>query len=584
MPKECRFFRTCLQMEYIRLLNFVDVTGIAEHEGKDLPENLKTNKLVLVAILTEIRVLMESFAELHGKYYQLRPDESPSAKQTALEVELVEEFASISLSYDYKKPERKHRLGTNHLIAIGRDMKAIAKNPRRLQWVAVGADAFKGLLTRLTVLNNYLQELLQGKQARDLEDVTRRSYLEMVQVRASVEELKFLVSAALLQDQGDNGLPAATSNARNNKLLASLASLKTLNVGDEKPPDYEAVVEHTELHLSTIQLDNEASSSQLPEAPARSYATHLTGLSEEQHVWIEWKSYRSERDRDLKRDVPIQEDVQRLQELVALLQREKPPEFCTPHCVGYFDDQEETKDDNEHDFRFGLVFQRPRGANVVSLAQLLQDMPPPSLADRVDLARKIVECILYLHAVNWLHKSLNSEHIILFSLDGIANLEDVKISGFEYARPDTEDAKTSSTTTGSEQLQRWEMYRHPQYQGIGHKGTYRKTFDIYSLGILLLEIAYWRPIGHIVGIADPEQATVQELKDIRQNLLTKPEHLQHLKVNVGTKYHDAVHACVTGRAALRIDDGEDELSPETGAKLQQEFFNNVVSSLEKISL
>lgn len=207
------------------------------------------------------------------------------------------------------------------------------------------------------------------------------------------------------------------------------------------------------------------------------------------------------------------------------------------------------------------------------------DKPTPSLTERIALAHRISVSVIYLHAVNWLHKGLRSDSIVFFPTKSPTDISSPRLSGFEYSRPD----KEGETTTGGNVNNWWELYVHPDYQGSGTKGTYRKTFDIYSLGIVLLEIAVWTRIENIVGIQDPEAAETEELKGIRAKLL-KPEYLDYVRSNLGDKYHEAVKSCIEGRAAFGIDEAANEAAVETGAKLQQGFTSRVIDPLGGISL
>jgi hypothetical protein len=298
-------------------------------------------------------------------------------------------------------------------------------------------------------------------------------------------------------------------------------------------------------------------------------------------VWIEWKPYKEVWNQALHKQVSSREDVKRVKALVALLESSKPAEFCVPQCLGYFDDRDDA-DHSQHDFRFGLIFQKPDWVPPhvapVTLHHLISTMPMPSLTDRVALAHKIAVCVLYLHAVNWLHKAIRSDNILLFSTTSSPELTKPYLSGFNYARPDRPD----ETTTG-DGLDSWaELYVHPDYQGLGTKSTYRKTFDIYSFGIILLEIARWSKIEHIVDV-DPDSATFAELKGIRSKLLQlNPESLAAVKASCGDRYHGAVKSCIEGGAAFGIHEDEDEVAAETGAKLQQGFTRLVVDALENI--
>ncbi|KAI4130346.1 MAG: hypothetical protein LQ338_001781 [Usnochroma carphineum] len=581
MPESCRYMRTRLQIEYLRLTNWAEVAGLIEYkEGQDLPDSLKADRLVLIAILTEIRALMDDFANLNGKYSeQLRPNDSATAKKEAEELDLVEEFSSISLEYEKKAVERKYIRGTNHIVNHMRMAKDIAKNPKRLVWVAFDEQVFVKLLGRLTELNDYLQELLHGQQARKLEQVTEKTYMEMVQVRSSVEELKHLVTAAmLLEDRGHS----ATNDIRrrNDQVLARLASFKSLNAAHEdpdgqKPPDYDSVISTTHLNNSQVYYQEDPSSTS---SRSRAEGKFFPGDGTFTQVWIEWKTYKEKWDQALNKYVPQDENVRRVRELAALLQSSKPQEFCSPRCLGYFDDRDDAEQ-SEHDYRFGLVFEKPvDDLHPVSLHDLLKT-PIPSLTERISLAHKISVCVLYLHAVNWLHKSLRSDSIIFFPPS--RSITEPYLTGYEYARAD----RPGETTTGGDVDEWTELYVHPNYQGPGTKGLYRKTFDIYSLGIVLLEIAYWQPIEKIMGLNMESQTIFEDIKKIRERLLQpRSDVMEMVKANLGDRYFGAVKSCILGREAFGIGSKEDEVRVQVGAKLQQGFTRLVTDGLEGISL
>ena len=366
MPDDCHYMRTRLQIEYLRLLDWTDVAGLIEYkDGQDLPNSLKSDRFVLVAVLTEIRSSIEDLAEINGKYIELRPDEDPAKRREAMELELVEQFSNISLAYEKKAGKRTYPRGLNHIARSSAMAKDVVRHPKRLQWVAFDRDVFKKLLGRLTELNDYLHEMMHGHQARALELATQRTYLEMVQVRVSVDELKHLVTAAMLLQDRDLGEPSSSSiRRRNEKALASLAEFKTLNAAneasfDDKPPAYDSIMKSTQLNYSsmTIFYENTNASDETSHNRTRTEGKYYPGNETEHHVWIEWKTYEARRDRHLNKDVPIKENVKRVKELVALLQSDKPKEFCAPRCLGFFDDRDD-KPQSDHDYRFGLVFEK----------------------------------------------------------------------------------------------------------------------------------------------------------------------------------------------------------------------------------
>ena len=589
MPHDCRYLRTRLQIEYSRLSDWTEAAGLIEYDGgQDLPEILKTDRLVLVAVLTEIRSSMEDLADINGKYIDLQPDEDLVKKKKATELKLVEEFSDIALSYEKRATERRFPQCLNHIVRGTAMAKDIIKHPKRLEWVAFDRDVFKQLLARLTELNDHLHEMIHGHQARALEAATERTYLEMVQVRTSVDELKHLVTAAMLLQEHHTGEPSRSAlRRRNEKYLAALADFKRLNAANEansshKPPAYESVMKRTRLSYSSISTfyDTANSCGLLSNARTRTAGKHYPGDGTERHVWVEWKTYKTEYNSRLEKHMPTKRTIRRVEELVALLQSEKPEQFCAPRCLGYFDDRDDTAE-SQHDYQFGIVFEKPNADCMPkSLHQMLAERKP-SLTDRVSLGHKVATCVLYLHAVTWLHKALRSDSILFFP-DNInnnaANLRQPKLTGFEVARPD----KPGETSTTGEANEWCELYVHPNYQGSNAKGTYRKTFDIYSLGIILLEISHWKPIEQIVGI-DPDCAQLAELKGIRSQLLDPGTgHLAQVLADQGEKYHEAVKCCLEGRAAFGIGEEENEADVLTGAKLQQAFMTHVVDALESI--
>ncbi|KAL9604725.1 MAG: hypothetical protein Q9179_001763 [Wetmoreana sp. 5 TL-2023] len=572
--------RTRLQIEYLRLVNWSDVAGLIEYkEGQDLPDSLKADKLVLVAILTEVRTLLDDFASINGKYKDhLRPDKSDKAEKDAAELDLVEEFSNISLEYEKKAVEKKYIRGTNSIINHMRMAKDVVKNPKRLVWVAFDEQVFVKLLARLTELNDYLQELLQGHQARKLEQMTEKTYMEMVQVRSSVEELKHLVTAAmLLEDRGHSSTNEI--RRRNDQVLARLADFKSLNAANEapsnqKPPDYDSIISATHLNYSQIYYKEDPSSASSPRT--RAEGKFYPGDGTFNHIWVEWKTYKEQWDTKLEKYVPQPENIHRVRELAALLQSPKPAEFRAPRCLGYFDDRDDTEH-SEHDYRFGLVFEKPELLSPVSLYDFITKYPTPTVKNRIVLAHKISVCVLYLHAVNWLHKSLRSDSIVFFP--PFKGLKDPYLTGYEYARAD----RPGETTTGGDVDEWTELYVHPDYQGTGTKGTYRKTFDVYSLGIILLEIAYWQTIGNIMEIDMEAEDVFEDIHAIRETLLRpRSQVLYKLRENLGGEYHDAVKACVLGKEAFSVAPNESEIDVEVGAKLQREFTRLVTEQLESL--
>lgn len=293
-------------------------------------------------------------------------------------------------------------------------------------------------------------------------------------------------------------------------------------------------------------------------------------------VWIEWKvAQPSAFSHNGELDPKIEE---RVKKLAALLKSNSSADegadsiqFRAPHCLGYFKDKDNS--------RFGLVFKKPKRASTeapVSLHTLLTDTNTtiPSLTDRIKLMRLLAETIERLHAVDWLHKGLRSANILFFKKlhSTEINYTDPYISGFDYSRP---AGRNDMTERPSDDIAA-DIYRHPFVQHQGNKGGFKKTHDLYSLGTLLFEIAYWRPLAQILNI-DLIRARPRDAYLVRDRLLaTEPRLLRDVRSFSGDTVESVIRMCLEGPEAFDLSADSD------GAELQRAFGEQVVARLEDV--
>ena len=595
-------------MEHSRLLNFSEVSGLVDYAGGDLlPEMLRPHKSLLFAVLAEIEHCMNSLANINGDFEELQP--STDAANVGTDDDLANGFSHVSISYQKTSPEKKHWKGFNHLSRAF-DMTAnVAKRPKRLKWAAFDKGVFTEFLQRLSTLNSYLEGILRGHQAKMIEDTVHDMYLEMIQWRTSQEELIELLQAAqlffqpstrstartspVLRTDDPDRLPNSTSDivTRANpadRVLASLVHSKSLRVATDtqdgsQPQILEDATRQTEIAYIDIQYIRSSTIQSLPGMRIRNEGTYKPGKPFESDAWIEWRQYRLvSSERHPRKDVPLSKNLIRVKQLVALLQSAKQHEFCTPECLGWFDDRDHGKK-YLNPSRFGLVFKKPaNGKTPITLSEMINTHSKPSLNDRMLLAHLIARCLLYLHAVNWLHKGLRSDSIIFVPTGNDVDFARPYVTGYDYARPD-KDGETSLSTTGESSDTSAQLYVHPDYQGHLAKGNYRKTFDIYSLGIVLLEIVRWKHIREIMDLkADLSEEDITKVK--ARLLNPENKYMLHLKEDFGKNFGLALQSCLQGREAFGIVQNEKEMEPATGAKLQRAFSEKVVQPLRDIQL
>ena len=585
--------RTRLEMERHRLLAWAQGAQLLNYrDGDDLPSNLRTSRVLLVAVLAEMRNEFKAFSHINGKYVELRPKENE--KEAAEEVDLLKGFSSVSMIYEKAKEARKRPKGTNHLRGFAADAGAIIQNPKRLIWVGLDSKKFSILISRLRELNDFLGTLMDEYQIGQLVAKTRTIYMEMLQVRGTVEQLQYLMEAAVRREIGrsteedtKSTSKMAALSGRNEEMLAKLARVKLLDVTLDSTNEMQFTLEDdsklpaAEVNISDAYLDG-----------VRTAATYRFLDGSTRNVWIEWKAYETITESNtpgMEALVPHPATLRRFRELIQLLRAQEVPDFCIPSCLGYFDDH--LRSGSTH-HRFGVVFEVPRHIPSVmalkSLRSLLQPEPRPlqkaSLSTRTHLAHKIANCVAYLHAVNWLHKGIRSDNVIFFMQGSEHDMDHFYLTGFEHSRPD----RTGMTTNTGHRDPAWELYRHPGVQGTGKHLEYRKTYDLYSLGIVLLEIAFWQPVEVFLGIGNVAEAKPSELESVRNTLLfNRPEILDRLRADVGVKYHGVVRRCLEGPAAFGLaDPAEDkkETKAEFGARLQEVYMTDVLGVLESISV
>lgn len=334
--------------------------------------------------------------------------------------------------------------------------------------------------------------------------------------------------------------------------------------------------------------------------------------------WVEWKDYEAERPGEVD---PTKEVIlERTRKLAALLHHSpKPDAFRTPHCLGFFDkaapsksqdetngerndkdqgkkeDEGEAEEEEEDDilnYRLGLVFERPEDVHAslppISLHELLRTARKPRVTERVTLAHAVAHCLLYLHAVNWLHKGLRSHNVIFFRTEtGQVAYDKPYLSGFDFARP-AKDAMTQIPDDIENDL-----YRHPHAQSNTYaeeRERFKRSFDIYSLGVLFVEIAFWKTVDRVLDIdLNAVRRSRRVALGVRSQLLD-PDIIEEIGASMGEKFENATKRCIAGGEQLGLGEdgggggggGVDETSDAVAATLSMAFYENVVQQLGSI--
>ena len=248
-----------------------------------------------------------------------------------------------------------------------------------------------------------------------------------------------------------------------------------------------------------------------------------------QVVFTEWQSYMGDAGRPNKL---AEEQIHKLGDFLSVPDR--PRDLRTLDCFGLFKDQANS--------RYGVVYHlpqymrdlvhrtRPEDLGHVckpcSLNRLLDNVDNVlDLGIRFKLAKKLVYSVVVLHICGWLHKNIRSSNIFFFRARPVNN-KSIKthqtdydrpyIMGYGLSRPDDVpkstqydeptvreyDKKDAFGRVKALSRRPWvehdtdskpwtNIYQHPD-KVANPARRFRHSYDIYSIGLVLLEIGLWQ--------------------------------------------------------------------------------------------
>lgn len=603
LEKDHGFIRVRFKTEQHRLLDWARVAGLAESDGIFLAN--RSNRSIAMDVLEQQHQMIMSFKSIDDRFRSFSKDvlfqEEPITSQTQETQNINDTYTDGSVP---RFPENSELLK----VAL-KYTEMTRKLPRRLRWVISDRAKMEALLSRLARMNDFLRDLLDSHRGEMLRSQQIRTNYEIIQLNTKMDQLLELIKA---------GSAPAFDTAPTTRFSTRFDDYQTDQNQRNEPNDvihhlvklaqFKAVACAVQGHnlngsvrskigitsLATgishhgIMVETSALDLDVPETmiSAQDTATRrITGWynplmpdQKRRRVWVEWKV--APRDPRNSMSCPQPDVLRRFEALISLLREgEVTAQFRAPKCLGYFQQVATVSE-----IRYGLVFEIPShvhpDTSPLSLRDLIADRgrPTPSLTSRVRLMRTLVECVEKLHAVDWLHKGLRSDNVIFFLGESeesrIVDLSSPYLTGFDYSRP----AASVSMSEGPEISLADDLYRHPNVQGFTAGGAagrgFRKRHDIYSLGLIMTEIAYWKPLESIIGVSSLKDLKAKDVFKVREVLLSQ-SHMESLQSRVGDTISQVAHSCLEGFATLsRPDKKQDDTSGV--ADLQVNFYEMVV--------
>lgn len=241
-----------------------------------------------------------------------------------------------------------------------------------------------------------------------------------------------------------------------------------------------------------------------------------------------------------------------IQDLARILAKVEPSRFGLLSCFGAVKHQTPGQ---SRPSAYDLLFKTPANStSPQSLRTILESSSDMSLNGRIELAVDLAKAVLFLHASHFVHKGVRPENIILFR-DNNDQLGKPFLVGFEKFR-----LNTTSTHRYGDDLWERNLYRHPQRQGIRPQEDFIMQHDVYSLGVVLLELGMSTSFVHYSkGIEIDDHPVPDAQLEITDLIHSKKQYGQALVIKrklvalaaaklpktFGRKYTEVVLSCLT---------------------------------------
>lgn len=607
LEKDHGYIRVRFKTEQYRLLDWARVAGIAESDGIFLTN--RSNRTVAMDVLDQQYQMIMHFKSLDDRFQPFARDALFQEEPTHLNQESQSETSTDNAVTRF--PESSDLLKMALVFT-----EKTRKLPKRLRWVISDRSKMENLLSRLAGMNDFLRDMLDSHRGEILRTQQIRTNYDIIQLNTKMDQLIEIIKAGsspvLHSAQTPRAIldlePLLTDNAKRSEAsensdsmhhLVKLAQFRAVACAvqghnlDGSVRSKIGISGFTAASQNKIMIETTALDLDVPEtilSVQDTVARRVTGWYNplvsthgRRRIWVEWKV--APRDPWASSGGPEPGVLRRFEALVSLLREsEVTAQFKAPKCLGYYQQQATVSE-----IRYGLVFEIPSSVHAdsspISLRDLIADKgrPAPSLTSRVRLMRTLVECVEKLHAVDWLHKGLRSDNIIFFH-NGLGNkkvdLSEPYLTGFDYARP----AGSISMSEGPGISLADDLYRHPNVQGFSADGAsgrgFRKRHDIYSLGLILTEIAYWKPLESILGVSSLKELKAKDVLKVRDVLLSQI-HIESLQSRVGDTIAQVSRACLEGTTISGQFDREGNETVD-GEHLQMKFYEAAVRPLSAL--
>ena len=529
-----------LRLDEYRLILWAEKSGLF---SDTLDPRL--DRSLINSSLAELRLLFEDSSKLKEKYGLVLKEDDLTQQEDST-------FGPASSSISTNILERADIISKEEqILSRVKELNSPRRLVKRLWWAAVDLNGMERLVRNIDSIITRLNSVLDKFEKEDSLQLFKQLQLSIVSVTEKLSDMQLM----------QNIIQQTVTKDDNISTVAALRRLKIdieTNSNDGLPldegsgdPARPQIVRPKPPVLQAHRLEKTLAN------------TGTNWVYEDQPVYVEMKRY-DQADTDGVKGAIL---AARVDGLVLLLNEPKEPSFRTLHCMGSIQDPRITS--------FLFVFKMPTPMPPRSLLSYFQSSYIPSVDERWRLAETAATTLLHLHASGWLHKGLRSENVLFFPAHENAprSLEEPYFMGYEYARVDGPGETSDKPLDDPAQA----IYRHPSAQGPISE-TYIKAFDVYALGIMLIEIAYWKPFAKIIEkLIGKEKVSAKLMAFVRKFMLedTPTGILQNVRFRVGNDFATAVGKCLGYTL-------EEPTTPPP--EFLKSYFEGVVKPLQKFGL
>lgn len=481
LGSDADIIRCKLEWEQYRLYQW------AEQVGLEARPNARLNWTLASNILKQLECLLTSSKELKERYCV---DVVDLGENALVRDGLVARRIGFGLLLSKLKP--------NYTLTSSRILQESNAPLKKLEWAAVGKDKLYRLVEDIGYFNKCLHGLLECSD-RNFVTAGLAALLRDIISRSNVSSELDVVKELL-----------RSTSVASPEALASAASLKKIRLILGLGNNSNGVQQQTtsignKLKLTYLKPKHLIRESKYKSPREREIARYKSDV-----VLIEWRFFDKKSEQQLKG---------RVDQLAILLGNTDETSFRSLHCMGVLPKENTYQPEDDAQVCYGLVFdlRLPRSKSpstsapaILALSDLYEKRRKPSLNERLCIAIDLAEAVLQLHTTGWLHKGFRPNNILFVETCSqmweAGTAKGPYLAGYVYARPSNAETEMVYSQPVHD------LYRHPLAQGTA-KQNFKKSFDMFALGCILLEVALWESFRDIITrISEKRSGTTMDEK------------------------------------------------------------------------